>query len=78
LHLSVLGWPIDGAGDDVKMGTSRSFSEGFLQNVEHVHGITDFPKPSGPSIVNGSISIAKWLLWWLSCRRVVCRRVGSC
>jgi hypothetical protein len=29
-----------------------------LQNVEHVHGVTDFPKPSGPSIVNGSISIA--------------------
>jgi hypothetical protein len=52
-HLSVLGWPIDGTGDDAKMGTSRSFSEGVFQNVEHVHGITDFPKPSGPSIVNG-------------------------
>jgi hypothetical protein len=41
LHLSVVGWPIDGAGDAVEMGTSRSLSEGFFPNVEHVHGITD-------------------------------------
>jgi hypothetical protein len=44
LHLSVVGWPIDGADDAVEMGTSRSLSEGVFPNVEHVHGITDYAK----------------------------------
>ena len=41
MHLSVVGWPKDGAGDEVEMGTSGLFSEGYFPNVEHVHDITD-------------------------------------
>jgi hypothetical protein len=43
LHLSVVGWPIDGAGDGVEMGTGRLLSECCFPTFEHVHGITEFP-----------------------------------
>jgi len=41
LHLSVVGWPIDGAGDELQMGTGGLLSESYFPTFEHVHGITD-------------------------------------
>jgi hypothetical protein len=44
LHLSVVGWPIDGAGDELQMETRRLLSEGYFSNFEHVHDINN-PRP---------------------------------
>jgi len=43
LHLSVVGWPIDGAGDELQMGTGGLLSESYFPTFEHVHGITESP-----------------------------------
>ena len=45
MHLSVVGVPKDGAGDGVKMGTSGYLASVILPIFEHVHDITDLPKP---------------------------------
>jgi hypothetical protein len=36
LPLSVVGWPIEGAGDEAKMGTSGSLSECYLSRLSDV------------------------------------------
>jgi hypothetical protein len=52
LHLSVIDWPIDGAGDGLKMVTSASLSECFFPIFKHVYDITDLEAhplhPAGP------------------------------
>jgi hypothetical protein len=47
LHLSVVGWPIDGAGDELQMGTRGLLSECYFPEPEHVHDITEFPRSAG-------------------------------
>ena len=41
MHLSVVGRPIDGAGDELEMATKGLFSEGYFSIVEHVHDINN-------------------------------------
>jgi hypothetical protein len=70
LHLSVVGWPIDGAGDEVKMGTRGSFSEGcFSKGQARLH-FTNLSKPNASSIV------IKRILKRAGC--AVLRPVGLC
>jgi hypothetical protein len=45
MPLSVVGGPIDGAGDGLKMGTSGLLSERYFPIFEHVRDITDLPEP---------------------------------
>jgi hypothetical protein len=47
LHLSVVGWPIDGAGDELQMGTTGLISECYFPEFEHVHDTTKFPRSAG-------------------------------
>jgi len=46
LPLSVLGGPIDGAGDNVQLGANGLLSECYLPIFEHVHDITDSVTPT--------------------------------
>jgi hypothetical protein len=41
LHLSVVGRPIDGAGDEFQVGTGGLFSECYFSIVEHVNDINN-------------------------------------
>jgi hypothetical protein len=47
LHLSVIDWPIDGAGDGLKMVTSASLSE-FFSNLQAPDFEAHPLQPAGP------------------------------
>ena len=41
MHLSVVGRPTDGAGDEFQVGTRGLFSECYFSIVEHVNDINN-------------------------------------
>ena len=40
MHLSVVGWPKDAAGDEVEMGADH-LAKAIFRNVKHVYDVTD-------------------------------------